>query len=75
MAQTNNNQFFSYNYGNDILILETCVNGEGYYSYDNNTILGTIYDMTGKKICVSRIDYSLLKPLAFSTIKRIFPNA
>jgi hypothetical protein len=43
------NQFFLYNYGDEVLIFETCVNLEGYYSYDNNcTILGTIYDMNGK---------------------------
>lgn len=68
----NTNQFFSYQHGDEQLYFETCVNGEGYYSRDNNTILGTIYDHVGKKICTSRVNYSLLRPLQYSAIKSLF---
>jgi hypothetical protein len=68
------NQFFNYHYGDETLYFETCINGEGYYSRDNNTILGTIYDSNGKRLCTSRIDYKLLSPVSYQLIKKIFPD-
>ena len=64
-------QYFEYNYGDTTYIFQTCINGEGYYSRDNNTILGGIFTMEGKRVCTSRIDYALLKPLNYSRVVRI----
>lgn len=65
------NSYFAYNYGDEKLYFSTCLNGEGYYSRDNNTILGTVYDQNGNRICTSRIDYRLLTPLNYSQIKSL----
>lgn len=51
---------------------ETCTNGEGVYDQKHNTILGGLYDEWGAKIRIERINYSLLRPLNYSQIARIF---
>jgi len=68
------NQFFKCFYSGNTYLFETCVNGAGYYSEENNTILGTLYSQDGKRISTLRIDYRCITPLQPHQIKLIFPN-
>jgi hypothetical protein len=67
-------QYFIYQYGDEKLIFATTLNGEGYYSADNNTILGSIHDQYGYRMCTARINYSMLIPMQYSQVKAIFKD-
>lgn len=68
------NQFFQFTENGKDYIFESCINGEGNYIKGNNTILGTIYTENGTRIGTQRISYSIITPLHYTYIKRIFPN-
>lgn len=65
-------QWYSLTYNGKKAYFATCTNGEGVYSSENNTILGVLYDEWGAKIKTERINYSLLRPLNYSQIARVF---
>ena len=65
------NQFFELQYGDETHYFETNVNGEGYYSRQNGTILGKMYDANGNPMTTCRVPYSSLIPLSHSEIKKI----
>lgn len=71
MKNLNDLQYFEYSYLSTNYYFATCINGEGYYSRDNNTILGTLFTIEGKRLSTSRIDYALLKPLQHFQVVRI----
>lgn len=71
MKPATNLQYFEYSYSGTTYYFATCINGEGYYNRDNNTILGALFSLDGKRISTSRIDYSLIKPLQHSQVVRL----
>lgn len=66
------NQWYSLTYNGKKMYFTTCTNGEGIYSSENNTILGQLYDEWGARVTTERINFSLLIPMNYSQIAKIF---
>jgi len=67
---THSKQWFSFTWNDKKYYFEAALNGEGVYS--EGSVLGALYDEWGMKIEVKRVSFSLLTPLNYSEISRVF---
>jgi len=66
------NQWFYFTKDGKKLYFETCINGNGVYSSENNTVLGGLYNEWGQRLETKRLDYAILKPVGYPELARVF---